>query len=109
AKEVATLERLTTGQLRNRYAEVFGEATHANHRVWLIKRIAWRLQVLAEGDLSERARRRARELANEADLRLSAPPQSDAPSPSATEQAPFTPWSGRADQRLLPGTVLTRL
>jgi hypothetical protein len=39
--------------------------------VWLVKRIAWRMQALAEGDLSERARRRAAELANDADLRLS--------------------------------------
>ncbi len=53
--EVATLERLTIGQLRQRFAELFGEATAASNRTWLIKRIVWRLQALAEGDLSERA------------------------------------------------------
>jgi Protein of unknown function (DUF2924) len=58
-KEVAALRRLTTRDLRQRYAEVFGEPTSANNRDWLVKRIAWRLQALAEGDLSERARRRA--------------------------------------------------
>jgi hypothetical protein len=42
-------------------------------RPWLVKRLAWRLEVLAEGDLSERARQRAAQLANDADLRLSAP------------------------------------
>jgi hypothetical protein len=52
---------------------VFGEATRAGNKSWLIKRIAWRLQALAEGDLSERARQRAKELANDADLRLSPP------------------------------------
>jgi hypothetical protein len=31
-------------------------------KVWLVKRIAWRLQAQAEGDLSERTRRRAAEL-----------------------------------------------
>ena len=56
--EVATLERLTIGQLRQRFAELFGEATAASNRTWLVKRIAWRLQALAEGDLSERAGRR---------------------------------------------------
>ena len=50
--EVATLERLTVGQLRQRFAELFGEATKASNRIWLVKRIAWRLQALAEGDLS---------------------------------------------------------
>jgi hypothetical protein len=61
-KEVAAMQRLGAKQLRGRYAEVFGEATTANNKTWLIRRIAWRLQALAEGDLSERARRRAEEL-----------------------------------------------
>ena len=67
--EMATLQRLSVGQLRQRFAELFGEATAASNRTWLTKRIVWRLQALAEGDLSERARRRAQELARDADLR----------------------------------------
>ena len=55
-KEVAALQRMTIKELRTKYAEVFGEATKARHKAWLVKRIAWRLQALAEGDLSERAR-----------------------------------------------------
>jgi hypothetical protein len=78
--EVATLQRLSIGQLRQRFAELFGETTHASNRTWLIKRIAWRLQALAEGDLSERARRRAAELARDADLRLN-PPQRNSTTP----------------------------
>jgi len=69
-KEVAALQRMTVRELRERYAEVFGEETPADNKAWLVKRIAWRLQVLAEGDLSQRARRRAAELANDADLQL---------------------------------------
>jgi DUF2924 family protein len=38
-----------------------------------LRRIAWRLQVRAEGHLSERARRRVLEIADDADLRLRAP------------------------------------
>jgi hypothetical protein len=72
-QEVAALQRLSVGQLRRRFAELFGETTQASNRTWLIKRIAWRLQALAEGDLSERARRRAAELARDADLRLNPP------------------------------------
>ena len=72
--EVAALQRLSVGQLRQRFAELFGEATNASNRTWLIKRIAWRLQALAEGDLPERARQRAAELARDTDLRLN-PPQ----------------------------------
>ena len=58
AHDLATLPTLSVAQLRNRYAEVFGEPTNAGHKGWLVKRIAWRLQANAEGDLSERARQR---------------------------------------------------
>jgi hypothetical protein len=50
-REVAALKRLTAGRLRDRYAEVFGEATTTGNKTWLVRRIAWRLQALAEGDL----------------------------------------------------------
>ena len=104
--EVAALQRLSVGQLRQRFAELFGEATAASNRTWLVKRIAWRMQALAEGDLSERARRRAAELARDADLRLNPPP-----SKTITTMPPPEPISMPApvDQRLPPpGTILTR-
>jgi len=104
--EVATLQHLSVGQLRQRFAELFGETTKASNRTWLVKRIAWRLQALAEGDLSERARRRAAELARDADLRLN-PPQRKA----NTTTPPPEPISVPApvDHRLPPpGTILTR-
>src|SRR5579862_7591595 len=110
-KELAALQRLTVKELKARYAEVFGEATNAANRAWLVKRIAWRLQALAEGDLSERARRRAAELANDADLRLSPPKVKAAPAPAVPEtgRAVTGTLADKADDRLpLPGTILTR-
>jgi hypothetical protein len=71
--EVAAVRRLTTAELRRRFAELFGEPTHATNKPWLIRRIAWCLQALVEGDLSERARQRAAELVNDADLRIVPP------------------------------------
>ena len=53
---------------RHRYAAVMGEESRCRHKEHLIRKIAWRIQALAEGDLSERARRRAKELANDADV-----------------------------------------
>lgn len=64
---------MTVRQLRQKHAEVFGEETRAHHKQFLFRRIAWRIQALAEGGLSERARRRALEIANDADLRVRAP------------------------------------
>ncbi len=100
-RAVAALDRMTTAELCARFAEVFGETTVAGNREWLLRRIAWRLQAKAEGDLSERAKRRAAELADDADLRLT-PPRA-APATPAREVR-FDP-----DGRLPPpGTVLTR-
>jgi len=104
--EIAALQRLSIAQLRQRFAELFGEATAASNRTWLIKRITWRLQALAEGDLFQRARQRAAELARDADLRLN-PPQckTNTPTPPAEPVNIPTP----VDQRLPPpGTILVR-
>jgi hypothetical protein len=108
-REVGLMQSLSMPELRARYAELFHEPTHANNRLWLIKRIAWRLQALAEGDLSERARRRAEELANDADLRTSAPRPRQARTITAITAAVAVPTRSSRDERLpMPGTVLTR-
>jgi hypothetical protein len=108
AKEVTALQRLTISELKARYAEAFGEATRANNRAWLVKRLAWRLQALAEGDLSERARRRAAELANDADLRMT-PPRGTAEVEPAEERTTTKAVRFQKDDRLpLPGTIITR-
>ena len=107
-KELATLRRLTTKELRDRYAELFGEATQANNRAWLLKRIAWRLQAQAEGGLSERARQRAAELANEADLRLN--PPKDSRVSGAAGQTCTRLLRDQSDDRLpAPGSILSRV
>ncbi|QYK49074.1 MAG: DUF2924 domain-containing protein [Phycisphaeraceae bacterium] len=85
---VKALGRLTVPELKQRYAEVFGEPTRTNHKQYLIKRIVWRMQALREGGLSERARRRAVELADEAEIRLTAP-RAPAPGPGTVITSAF--------------------
>ena len=101
--EIDHLRHKTVAQLQIRYLEVFGERSRSNHKQFLIRRIAWRLQALAEGDLPERARERALRLARDADLRLRAPQ-------SSVWQPVTAAARGRhRDPRLpRPGTVLTR-
>lgn len=104
-KELAALEQMTVGQLHERYAEVFGESARSRHRLYLIRRIAWRLQANAEGGLSERALRRAQELANIADVRVTPPKVGPAEcmAPSVADVRVT------ADPRLpAPGTAITR-
>jgi len=104
AKEVAAMERMTIDQLRVKYADVFGEPTRSRHKEYLVKRIIWRLQANAEGGLSERALGRARELANEADIRVVAPRNNET-APATVRMTVASP----ADRRLpAAGTVITR-
>lgn len=108
AKVVAALQRMTVKELRAKYAEAFGEGTNSKNKSWLVKRIVWRLQALAEGGLSERARRRAEELANDADIRLSAPKAKVEPTP--VELAMTAILRSKGNKRLPPpGTTITRV
>lgn len=106
-REVAALRRMTVKELRGRYLEVFGEATRSRNKDWLWKRIAWRMQANTEGDLTERARRRAEQLANDADLRLRLPLNRPMPSPAATTQTATVDFHGRVGE-MMPGTLLSR-
>lgn len=107
-KELAVLNQLTTNQLHDRFAEVFGELPRSRHKTWLVKRIIWRLQAREEGDLSERARCRAMELADDANLRVTAP-KIPKTTPGAEQRTTSYPILQRADGRLpMPGSVLTR-
>lgn len=104
AKDVAALEQMTVGQLQQRYVEVFGEPVRSRHKQYLIRRIAWRLQANAEGGLSERALRRAEELANIADVRVTPPRATTTPPTNAA-----APPASATDRRLPPaGTAITR-
>ena len=53
--EIEKLRRASLTALREKYREAFREEARSRHREHLFRRIAWHLQALAEGDLSERA------------------------------------------------------
>ena len=99
---------MTVGQLKDRYRDVFGEISRSNHKQFLFRRIAWRIQANAWGGLSERAKRRALEIANDADLRIRAPRNflKEELDESRTTEARVAPTE---DPRLpMPGTELVR-
>jgi len=107
--EIEKLRRASLAVLREKHREVFQEETRCRHREHLFRRIAWRLQALAEGDLSERARERASQIARDADLRMVAPRDFFT---LGGEPVRTTPGEGKRrppDSRLpLPGTLLSR-
>jgi Protein of unknown function (DUF2924) len=104
--EIGSLRKLTTRGLKDRYRELFGEPSPSSNRDHLFRRVAWRLQAKAEGDLSDRALRRAKQLANDSDLRLRAP-SGFWQEFERTEAA--KPVTATRDPRLPPiGTILRR-
>jgi len=111
-QKVSELRRMTVGELRREYAAVFGEPTRSYHKEFLVRRIAWRMQANAEGGLPERARQRALEIADDADLRLRAPGRAD-PGAGLAQVPGARVVTSRvevpADARLpMPGALLTR-
>ena len=110
-KELAALEDMTTRELRERYEEVFGEAARSSNRRWLQRRVAWRIQMLAEGELAartvDRVRTKAATLARDADLRVRPPiGPVDEGGPERTVSGPLP--AGRDERVPPPGAVLVR-
>lgn len=104
--QIAALRRMTPGQLREKYLELFGEPSRSGNKDFLFKRLVWRVQSLAEGGLSERALRRATELARDADIRTTmprVPKPADGAAPAATGQL-----VNKTPGMPMPGAVLTR-
>jgi hypothetical protein len=109
-QQLAALSGMGVTQLRARYLEVFGEPSRSGNKDYLSKKVAWRLQSLAEGGLSERAKRRAEELARDADVRTTVPrPPKTTVGAAARTVVLAAPSSADGRDRLpIPGTVLTR-
>jgi hypothetical protein len=109
SQQLAALSGMGVGQLRAKYLEVFGEPSRSGNKAYLFKKLAWRIQSLAEGGLSERARRRAEELARDADVRTTVPrpPKASADAGARTVVLAAPNADGR-DRLPIPGTVLTR-
>ena len=112
-QEITSLQQMTTSELAEQYAELHGQPCRTRHRAYLIRKIAWRLQANVEGDLSERARRRPAELANDADVRVMprrtmvCPPQTGE---TANVTRPVVTAKGKLiDPRLpAPGSAIVR-
>jgi hypothetical protein len=108
-RAIQRLRRLPVAALRHQYQKLVGESCRSSNRQFLFRRLAWQLQAQAEGDLSERARRRAAEIVTDADLRSRAgkgywswPAETKTTAPKSRSRPP-------RDWRLPePGTLLSR-
>ncbi len=93
AEQLSSLATMTVAELKSQYKEVFGEPSRSSNKDYLRKKIAWRIQELAEGGLSDRAKQRIEELAADAPARFR---QTVDPSQSTADHSldPRLPTSG---------------
>lgn len=112
ATELAALQHMTVSELQRKYRELVGEPSRSRNKDHLRKKVAWRIQELAEGGLSKRAHERLNELA--AGLpdgwrrRLQNPTPANQPGKDA--DAKSKPIGRKRDPRLpAPGSKLERI
>ena len=96
--DIVALDAMSVSELAAKYYEVFREESRSRNKAYLRKKIAWRIQELAEGGLSDRAKRRIEELAANAPIRQR-PPRG---TPTTSDQPPRDPRLPK------PGTILRK-
>ena len=104
--QIAGLSRLSTTALNARYQELIGTPAPCSNPRRLLRRMGWKLQAQAEGELSDRALDRAKQLAQGVDLRLR---PSNVFGEAGGDNSGSRAFSAVRDKRLpAPGTVLRR-
>ncbi|MBN2717048.1 MAG: DUF2924 domain-containing protein [Deltaproteobacteria bacterium] len=106
---LAALQEQTVSQLRETYLEVFNEPTRSRNKDYLRKKIAWRIQELAEGGRSARAKDQITKLAAEAPARWRRPQGASQVIPflekPAAKRDPRLPEEGVTVTRIYKGTT----
>src|ERR1700682_3182089 len=61
----AALQKMTVNELADKFLQLYGQPTRSRNKPYLQKRLAWRVQELAEGGLSQGALAKIAELGDE--------------------------------------------
>ena len=105
-RQINELRTMTTAELRLRYVELFGTESRSSNKQHLFKKLAWRIQELEYGGLSDRAKKRALEIANDLDARVRVPRDFKVTDGAGQETYPI---DVATDPSFIPpGTILSR-
>ena len=97
-RQIQELQQMTVAELQAKHVELYGFPTRSKHKQQLFKRLAWRIQELKWGGLSQRTLDRLEEIADDLDARYLPP-----------RKAQVVPMpKRRRKDGLMPGTVLER-
>ena len=101
-RQIQELEQMSVKELQVKHVELYGFETRSKHKRQLFKRLAWRVQELKWGGLSDDTLRRLEEIADDRDARF-LPPR------KPVQRIETVQLSRRRDTHLpSPGTILER-
>ena len=106
-RRIHALRQMTVGELQIEWQRLYGEPSRSRNRDFLWRRLAWRVQEMAHGGLSDRAPARLVELAPDGFVRARTPVQGgDVAEPGPVETAP----QRVRDMRIpVVGSVITKM
>ena len=101
AARINALQGMSIPQLKEKYRELYGKNISVSNKGYLIKKIAWKIQELEYGGLSDHVRKRTLEIAQTMNL-------PEKPSPGKLIQSKKKKRTIKSRRLPMPGTVLTR-
>ena len=105
-RQIHRLRQMTVGELRIEWEKLYGQASRSRNRDFLFRRLAWRVQELEHGGLSDHAKQRIDELAPDIFARARARQEAI---PAAVDAPQSQAQPACRDPRLpSPGTVLVK-
>lgn len=103
-ERIIVLKAIPLSELQRKYEELFGEKASSDNRAYLCRRIAYRMQELECGALSEKARNRLAEL-----IKLYDPVNNAAFRPNVRPATPVAAKASARDKRLpIPGSAVIK-
>ncbi len=106
-RRIHRLQEMTVGELRVEWQKLYGEPTRSRNRDYLCRRLAWRVQELAHGGLSDAAKAKIEELTPDSFTRARTPQNGNGVAPTGDHDQ--HQHRGHRDARLpSPGTVITK-
>ncbi len=106
-RRIHRLREMTVGDLRLEWLKLYGEPTRSRNKQYLWRRLAWRVQELAHGGLSNAAKVKIDELAPDSFARARTPQNGNGAVPAGGRDQ--HQHRDQRDPRLpAPGTVITK-
>ena len=107
--EISRLRTLTVGQLREEWKRLHGgEETRSRNKDFLWRRLAYRIQEIQSGSLSDRAKARLEELAPTTFVRAQVPPVAVPEAVPIQDVTPTRPKTVRDARLPSVGTIISR-